>query len=419
MRIAVAAFGSRGDFQPMAALACALAARGHDVRLIGLGEHAPLLTGRGVDFRALSGDHAAIFQGEAGRRMFSSGRHPIRLIRAAAEISRQWLPRWARELRDHAAGVDLLIGELTSFAVMASLGEAWDVPSLEVLLQPVLCSSAMASPLVGALPFRLPGSLNLLSHDLATQLLWQPVRTLYNRIRRELLDLPPWPVFGPFAGFARARRPVLMAYSDVVVPRPRDWGAEIAVTGYWFLDRPPDWQPPDDLRRFLADGPPPIYLGFGSMEMPDAAATARILVAAIQETGCRAIMAAGWGGLASTERSPEIFAVDAIPHDWLFPRMAAIVHHGGAGTTAAALRAGVPSVVVPFMADQPYWAGRLTALGVAPPAIGHGRLTTSALAAALRIVLDDTAMRARTAALGARIRAEDGLGVAVARVEAF
>jgi len=419
MRIALAAFGSRGDFQPMAALAGALAARGHDVRLIGLAEYAPLVAGRGVDFRAVSGDHQAIFQGDAGRRMFASGRHPVRMIRAVTEITRAWLPRWAPEIRDHAAGVELLIGEFTSFVLMASLAELWGLPCVRVLLQPVRRSAFLPSPMVGGLTGGLPRWLNLLSHDFADQILWQPSRRLVNRIRHEIYGLPPWPLLGPAAGFERARVPVLMAYSEALVPRPSDWGSEVLCTGFWFLDRVPDWQPPTALVRFLDAGPPPVYLGFGSMGLADPTATAALLVAAVRIVGCRAIIATGWAGLAPAELPPEIHAIDAIPHDWLFRRMAAIVHHGGAGTAAAAVRAGVPSIVVPFMADQPYWAGRLRDLGVAPPAIAHDRLTAPALAAALRIALDDAAMRARAAALGARIRAEDSLGAAVARIEAL
>jgi len=419
MRIALAAFGSRGDFQPMAALAVALAARGHDVRLIGFAEYAPFVAGRGVDFRAVSGDHQAIFLGDAGRRMFASGRRPVALIRAVTEITRTWLPRWAPELRDHVAGVDLLIGEFTSFALMASLAELWELPSLRVLLQPVHRSALLPSPMLGGLKAGLPRRLNRLSHDIADQILWQPSRRLMNRIRTEIYGLPPWPLLGPVGVFRRARMPTLMAYSAAVVPRPADWGREVQVTGFWFLDRPIDWQPPDDLVRFLDAGAAPVYLGFGSMGLTDPAATAALLVAAIRSVGCRAVIAAGWGGLAAADLPPNIHAIDAIPHDWLFPRMAAIVHHGGAGTTAAALRAGVPSVVVPFMADQPYWAGRLQGLGVAPPPIAHLRLTAPALAAALRVALGDPAMRARAKALGDRIGAEDGLGAAVARIEAL
>jgi len=419
MRIALAAFGSRGDFQPMAALAVALAGRGHDVRLIGFAEYAPLVAGRGVDFRAVSGDHHAIFLGDAGRRMFASGRRPVELIRAVTEITRTWLPRWAPELRDHAAGVDLLIGEFTSFALMVSLAELWGLPCIRVLLQPVRRSSFLPSPMLGGLKVGLPHWLNRLSHDVADQILWQPSRRLMNRIRTEIYGLPPWPLRGPVAVFERTRVPVLMAYSKTVVPRPADWGSEVRVTGFWFLDRPADWQPPADLARFLDAGPAPVYLGFGSMGLTDPAATAAVLVAAIRDVGCRAVIAAGWGGLTAVELPPDIHAIDAVPHDWLFPRMAAIVHHGGAGTTAAALRAGVPSVVIPFMADQPYWAGRLQGLGVAPPPIAHAGLTIPALAVALRITLGDRAMRARARELGDRIGAEDGLGAAVARIEAL
>ncbi len=154
------------------------------------------------------------------------------------------------------------------------------------------------------------------------------------------------------------------------------------------------------------------------MGLEDADATIEAILSAIRQCGCRAVVSAGWGGLRAADLPPEIFAAEAVPHDWLFPRMAAIVHHGGAGTTAAALRAGVPSVLVPFMVDQFFWARRLRERGVAPPGIPHGRLGGPALAAALQRALTDPALRGRAADLGALIRAEDGLARAVTRIEA-
>jgi len=419
MRIAVLSLGSRGDVQPQAALSAALAARGHEVRLISHGEYAELVAGKGVDFRALSGDIRADFAGSAaGQRMAASGRNPITAIRAMVEMTRRQARDWGLQIRDLAQGVDLLIPEMTAAFPGATLAEGWDIPWVQVCLQPIWRTRAFPSPMAPPLPFRLPGVLNRLHHDLVTQLMWQPFRSLVNESRREVADLGPWPLFGPFSRFRRERRPVLMAFSPHLVPPPSDWDAGITVTGYWFLDRPADWQPPPGLDAFIRSGSAPVYVGFGSMGIGDAEATTGAIIAAIRQAGCRAVVSAGWGGLRATDLPPEIFATEAVPHDWLFPQMAAIIHHGGAGTTAAALRAGVPSVLVPFMVDQFFWARRLRERGVAPPGIPHHRLTGAALGAALVRVLTDQALRARAADLGALIRAEDGLARAVARIEA-
>ncbi|OWY59323.1 UDP-glucose--sterol glucosyltransferase, partial [cyanobacterium TDX16] len=146
--------------------------------------------------------------------------------------------------------------------------------------------------------------------------------------------------------------PVLYSYSPSVVPPPADYPASVAVTGYWFLDDAQDWQPPADLLAFLDAGAPPVYVGFGSMAGTDAAAKTRLVIAALQQSGQRGVLASGWGGLQASDLPESVFLLEQAPHDWLFPRMATVVHHGGAGTTAAGLRAGKPSVICPFIADQ-------------------------------------------------------------------
>jgi sterol 3beta-glucosyltransferase len=418
MRIAVLSLGSRGDVQPQAALSVALAARGHDVRLISHGEYAELVAGRGVDFRPLSGDIRADFAGsDAGRRMAASGRNPVTAIRAMVDMTRRQAGEWGRQIRDLAQGVELLVPEMTSAYPGATLAESWGIPWVQVCLQPIWRTRDFPSPMAPPLPFKAPGVINRLHHDMVAQLMWQPFRALVNQSRREVADLGPWPLFGPFGRFRRERRPVLMAFSPHVVPPPPDWDSGITVTGYWYLDRATDWTPPPALAEFLAAGPPPVYVGFGSMGIDDAEATTAAILEAIRVTGCRAVVSAGWGGLSAGELPAGIFATGAVPHDWLFPQMAAVVHHGGAGTTAAALRAGVPSVLVPFMVDQFFWARRLRERGVAPRGIPHGRLTAAALATALGRALGDQALRARAAELGALIQAEDGLGRAVSVIE--
>jgi UDP:flavonoid glycosyltransferase YjiC (YdhE family) len=226
------------------------------------------------------------------------------------------------------------------------------------------------------------------------------------------------PLAEPFGDLDRRRQPLLYCYSSAVAPPPDDWGDWIDVTGYWFLDRPTDWTPPEELAAFLDDGPPPVYVGgFGNMTNRDPRELARMVVHALAKTGQRAVILTGWGGLQRSELPPGICAVDWVPFDWLLPRVSAVVHHGGSGTTAASLRAGVPTVVVPFFLDQFFWGRRVHALGVGPEPILRSRLTADALTEAIRTVTTDGGMRQRAEALSRRIRAEDGVARAVATFE--
>ena len=200
------------------------------------------------------------------------------------------------------------------------------------------------------------------------------------------------------------------------MPRPSDWDESSVVTGYFFLDAPSDWQPEPALVRFLQEGPPPVYVGFGSMFMSGGPRKAEIVLRALKLAGQRGVLAIGWGGLAANNVPEGIFVLDAIPHDWLFPKVAAVVHHGGAGTTGAALRAGKPSVVCPFVGDQTFWGRRVTALGGGPPPIPQRKLTAERLAGAIERVVADPGMHQRAASLGETIRAEDGVGRAIALI---
>ena len=188
------------------------------------------------------------------------------------------------------------------------------------------------------------------------------------------------------------------------------------VTGYWQIQTDPAWVPPDGLEAFLAAGSPVVSIGFGSMGSRDATKLLGVVTNALAQIGARAVLLGGAIGLGQSAQGSTVFACPDVPHDWLFSRVDAVVHHGGAGTTGAALTAGVPAVIVPFAVDQPFWAHRAAQLGVSPAAIPRRQLTADRLARALRTCLTDRPMRDRARALGQRLRAEDGVGMAVARI---
>jgi UDP:flavonoid glycosyltransferase YjiC (YdhE family) len=256
------------------------------------------------------------------------------------------------------------------------------------------------------------GIYNYLSHLMAGGGLWWFLRPLINKARREVLDLPPFPLAGPPVAFFE-KTPTLAGYSPLVIPPPPDWGANVHVTGYWFLDAVSGWQPPAALLDLLESGPPPVCVGFGSMSDGDAGQATEAVCRALEATGQRAVLLTGWGALGPTRPSDRVFVAEAVPHDWLYPRMAAVVHHGGAGATGAGLRAGIPSLAVPFAGDQFQWGQRLFELGVGPRPIPRHKLSAERLADALRRLVGDEGMRRRAAELGRAVRAEDGVGRAV------
>jgi UDP:flavonoid glycosyltransferase YjiC (YdhE family) len=217
----------------------------------------------------------------------------------------------------------------------------------------------------------------------------------------------------------QAQIPILYSYSATVIPKPANWRDRHHVTGYWFLDAAADFVPPADLVDFLAAGSPPICIGFGSMTGRDPAATTAIVLDALEQTGQRGILLSGWGGIGQMALPNTVFQLESAPHDWLFPKVSAVVHHGGAGTTAAGLRAGVPAIVVPFFSDQPFWGDRLAKLGVAPQPIPKKTLTVERLTTALQAVTADHTMRSRAATIGEKIRAENGVQTAVAVIQHY
>jgi sterol 3beta-glucosyltransferase len=414
MRITMLAVGSRGDVQPYVALGRGLQCAGHAVKLGSHLEFEPFIRDRGLDFAPVEGNPRELLESEAGQAWLASGRNPVAFVRHMHRLVEPIFDRSFADSIAACADAEAIVFSPVSFAGY-HIAEQRGLPGFGAFMQPF--SRTGTAPTMFAPPWLDLGPLNRLSHHVAEQLMWQPLAGMANRWRRQALGLPGQ-LLGPFNRLHR-QVPMLYGYSPSVLPRPRDWPPQHHVTGYWFLDRPDDWRPPAALVDFLADGPPPIYVGFGSMAPADAERLTALALDALARADQRAVLLAGWAGLGRAAASDRVLVVDAVPHDWLFPRMAAVVHHGGAGTTAAGLRAGVPAVVVPFFADQPFWGERVWRLGVGARPIQRKALTTARLTAAIRHVVADRPTRDRAAALGERIRAEDGVGTAVALFERY
>ncbi len=210
--------------------------------------------------------------------------------------------------------------------------------------------------------------------------------------------------------------PVLHGFSRHIIPPPEDWTKTSTVTGYWFLNQAEHWNPPVSLTDFLSKGEPPIYFGFGSIFGRNPNHVTQIILEAIRHTGVRGVLARGWGGLEPTVpvQSESVMFIEDAPHSWLFPRVNAVVHHGGCGTTAAGLLAGKPSIICPFSLDQPFWGRHVERLKVGPPPIPQKKLTVGRLCHAIDVVMNDSTMRQNAAIMGNRIRRENGTSNAVA-----
>ena len=414
-RIALLTLGSRGDVQPFVALGEGLLRAGHDVTVVTGPGFEALVRERGLRFAPIRADLYALTRSAEGRALL--GRNPCTFVGALRTTVLPMLRRMLDDAWAGARGADLVAYHPKVLAGY-HVAERLAVPGVLVALQPGFTpTGAFPTPLL-PIPSLGPAA-NRLSYWVALALITAPYAWMVNRWRRDVLGLPRRGFLA--SELVREGRPVptLGAWSRHVVPIPPDWPVAAPVTGFWFSERRADWSPPPALAEFLATGPPPIYVGFGSMVGPAPEQLAATVLRALAASGQRAILASGWGGLAATDVPARVLAIKAVPHDWLFERVAAVVHHGGAGTTAAGLRAGRPTLVCPFLADQPFWGRRIQALGVGPRPVPIRRLTTERLAGALRQLDGDSVMRRRAASLGERIGDEDGVARALEVVESL
>ena len=412
MKITLLTAGSRGDVQPFVALAQGLKRAGHDATLAAEGDFEAFVREHGIAYAPLRADYQELATSERGRAAL--GGSPVAVLRSLRETV---LPMARGALDDAwaaAQGADAIVYHPKALAG-AHLAEKLDVPCFLALPVPLLAPTR-AFPAPGITSHDLGAFLNRITYALPRAAAL-PFHGTINRWRRETLALPARDFFtDPFRRDGKPL-PLLYAFSPRVVPPPPDWTPDVHVTGYWFLDEP-DYAPPPELVRFLEAGPPPVYVGFGSMAGADPERTSAAVLEALERAEQRGVVATGWGGLTARAVPPHVFVTDAVPHDWLFPRVRAVVHHGGAGTTAAGLRAGKPAVICPFSVDQPFWGGRVAALDAGPKPIPAVRLTAETLADAIRLAACDPFYGQRAAEVGAAIQQEDGVGRAVEVIEA-
>ena len=420
------ALGSRGDVQPVLALAIGLKSAGHEVVLATPMGFEDLVGGRGLTHVEVTDNPAVAVLNHPDEDLIKTAkRHPLREGR--------------RLLSDYFAKMEAVMDAIPAASKDADLvfwweplagfgrhiAEALGVPGVSGSLSPdQMPTSTVAEPLPRP-PSWLPPSVRAtyirLGHAAHLQLVTSLYRSRVNRWRRDLLGLAELPRRASLAEKVAAPALRLSEVSPLVRDLPPEWQGSVVTTGYWTMPPGDEWTMPENLRAFLDDGEAPVFASVGTaLNFP--AKLGPMIVEAARRAGVRLVLSSGWhraGGLDTGNLPPHVIEVGTVPYENVFPSMTGVIHTGGCGVTAEALRAGVPSVAMPVFADQPYWGRRIAELGVGPAPLSPRKVTVDQLTAAMRRFRDDESMRNKAAALGALLRAEDGVATAVQAIEAL
>ncbi|XP_062019257.1 sterol 3-beta-glucosyltransferase UGT80B1 isoform X1 [Rosa rugosa] len=411
LKIAMLVVGTRGDVQPFLAMAKRFQEFGHRVRLATHANFSTFVKSAGVEFYPLGGD-PRVLAGYMARNkgLIPSGPGEISIQRKQLKaIIESLLPACTEP--DIETGVPFkaqaIIANPPAYG-HAHVAEALGVPLHIFFTMPWTPTYEFPHPLA-----RVPQSAGYwLSYIVVDLLIWWGIRSYINDFRKKKLKLAPIAYFSTYHG-SISHLPTGYMWSPHVVPKPSDWGSLVDVVGYCFLNLGSKYQPQDEFVQWIQKGPKPIYIGFGSMPLDDPKQTTDIILEALKDTGQRGIIDKGWGDLGNlTEASDSVFLLEDCPHDWLFPQCSAVVHHGGAGTTATGLRAGCPTTVVPFFGDQFFWGDRIHEKGLGPSPIPISQLNVESLSNAIKFMLEPE-VKSRALEIAKLIENEDGVAAAV------
>ncbi|XP_061345113.1 sterol 3-beta-glucosyltransferase UGT80B1 [Gastrolobium bilobum] len=411
LQIVILVVGTRGDVQPFLAIAKRLQEYGHHVRLATHANFDTFVKSAGVDFYPLGGDPRVL----AGYMARNKGLIPS----GPADISMQMkqLKAIIDSLLPACTAPDLETGvPFRAQAIIANppayghahVAEALGVPLHIFFTMPWTPTYEFPHPLA-----RVPQSAGYwLSYIIVDLLTWWGMRGIINDFRKSKLKLAPIAYFSMYRG-SISHLPTGYMWSPHVVPKPSDWGPLVDVVGYCFLSLASKYQPREDFVRWIQNGPPPLYFGFGSMPLEDPKRTTDVILEALKDTEQRGIIDRGWGNLGNLEEvSDNVFLLEECPHDWLFPQCSAVVHHGGAGTTATGLKAGCPTTIVPFFGDQFFWGDRIHQKELGPAPIPISQLSVENLSNAIKFMLQPE-VKSRAMEIAKLIENEDGVAAAV------
>jgi len=408
MRITMICIGSTGDVRPYIVLGRELKARGHQITICAFQAFESTVRSEGLRFKGITGDVKTMM----GNLM--NGSTGVSFLKQVRDTLVDFIDPFLADLEAACEDAEAIIGTYLG-QIFQSLAEVRHIPYIQTHY--FMMDKNPEAPITSAPGQRAGGKAwNLMSYELGYFIV-SAMEKYYLADWREKRGMSPRKLEGsPRYELNGHTIPVLYAISPLVMPRPANWGENIHMTGFWRDERDVDFTPSPELAGFLAAGDKPIYIGFGSMVSGDMGETLSIVMDAIRESGVRAILSRGWGGMDIPE-DPNVFAADFVPHDWLFQHVAGVVHHGGAGTTAAGIQAGCPTLVVPFGGDQPFWAQRVQDLGIGPKAIPRDKLTVSRLSKALTELTTTKKYRVAARELGERLCLEKGAVTAANIVE--
>ena len=409
MRLTMISIGSTGDVRPYVILGKELNRRGHDVTVAAFSPFEKMIKDAGLDFYPLAGD-VVKFMASIMKPGTTGINYLQRVQNAIREVAGPLLNNMQAACKDAEAIITTFFG-----SSMYSIAEKNNVPCIQTQYYPMDYNDVM--PISSAPGLKAGKAWNKMTYKVGYLLInslehryltgWRKEQGM--RVRK-IRPMPDYTVNGH-------QIPVLYAVSPLLMPRPLSWNEHIHMTGFWTETEKPDYTPDKALSAFLAAGEKPVYIGFGSMVSGDMGKTLSIVLEAVEQSGIRAILQKGWGGAEVTAPSSRVHVADYIPHEWLFEQVAAVVHHGGAGTTAAGLKAGKPTLIIPFGGDQPFWGMRVRALGLGPKPIRREFLTAERLTRALVDLTQTKSYCVAARELGMRLREENGTKIAADIIE--
>jgi sterol 3beta-glucosyltransferase len=412
MRIAIYTLGSHGDVHPYVAMGRGLQEAGFDVRVVTHGRYADFVRDRGLDVFPLKSDPVRDLDVPIEGMDIAVHGTLHGMARALAYANASWTKMSTGDGLDGFDGVDAIVFSWPAFHGLY-IAEKLGIPAVGAFLSPLLERPTLG-PHLGFVKRSAKRAIYWTIHRLFERDFWRVYGPVANAYRQGVLGLRPLGrLHAPRANLRRRRLPIMYGVSPKIFPasvRVDEW---CRVTGYWLHDDPVEWEIPADLREFLASGEPPIFISFGSMVFVDVDNMRTVVLGALEQTGQRAIVQPGWGGLTFDGNEKRVFCVHWAPYEKLFPHVSMMVNHGGQGTVAAVLKGGIPQIVVPFTVEHRMWGQRLRDLGIGVCTVDNFRLTTAALSEAIAEVIGDRGMREDARELGEALRQEDGVAEAV------
>jgi UDP:flavonoid glycosyltransferase YjiC (YdhE family) len=418
MKITVIAVGTRGDVQPLIALASGLHLAGHTVRFATEAIFADVLRKAGLEFYQLSGDSERFHAGPAGVAFRESlDRSPFHFRRFWKAFVAIGFRKHLREIVEPCRDAEAIVC-LPYLNIGATLAELLRVPCFVAGMIPVPAFPTGEFPY----PFFSGAKPNMASDaNLRTWRRALPLMRISDdsvqEWREQTLGLPRQSFVESYQ--ATRRLPHLFGFSQVLVPKPQNWDEDQSITGFWHLPPSTTFTASTDLQEFLDAGEAPVLVGFGSHVGREPQRLTKLVAEALALAGRRGILVTGWGALKNVNLGKSVFSTPGVPYDWLLPRVSAAVHHGGSGTIGACLRAGVPQIVTPFGYDQTFWGHRIAALGLGSNPIQAKTMTAIELSSAIELVTGSDTIRSRAHDVGAQVSTEDGVATAVKVIEAY